>query len=267
VGDVNPDNPPFAAAGTITLTACTTVTTTGTNFDDAVPTVTTGSCADPNPTSPAYVIFNPDGRWDRCGEIRIRGQKRDGDSQQGLDGWTIRLYGPNNLNNLLASQVTAGGGFYSFNNLAPGTYKVCEVLQANWQEQVPAAGASCTGANEAAIGYSIDTSQFLGQCCSGADISGKDFENVLRQAPPECPEDPNRAALMTRTVNTSKPLGGGGVAVLASELTPVLRPAQRRPRRPRPRCAREPTPATRRHPASRSRTRARAAPAARASRA
>lgn len=60
-----------------------------------------------------------------------------------LSGWTITLYNDNNdqdsdLNNQVAQTVTDGNGNYSFGNLAPGTYAVCETAQAGWTQTYPA---------------------------------------------------------------------------------------------------------------------------------
>jgi len=64
VGNVNPDNQPSANAGQISLTACTAITVTGTNFDDATPTQTTGTCGGA-PTVANYVEFLHD-VWTAC---------------------------------------------------------------------------------------------------------------------------------------------------------------------------------------------------------
>lgn len=64
-----------------------------------------------------------------------------------LAGWQINLYGlgqDNQLNNLLASTTTDAGGNYSFSDLAPGTYKVCEVLQTGWVQTYPVSNGGCT---------------------------------------------------------------------------------------------------------------------------
>lgn len=60
-----------------------------------------------------------------------------------LTGWTITLYNDNNdqdsdLNNQVAQTVTDVNGNYSFGNLAPGTYAVCETAQAGWVQTYPA---------------------------------------------------------------------------------------------------------------------------------
>jgi hypothetical protein len=73
IGDVRP-----IASGTISLKACTAApTTTGTNFNGEVPSVTTGLCAPASPTLPAYVILpaclcNLPGPGPACPEDRFR---------------------------------------------------------------------------------------------------------------------------------------------------------------------------------------------------
>jgi hypothetical protein len=53
-----------------------------------------------------------------------------------LDGWTIELVDPfSGL--VIDTQVTSGGGLYSFGDLAPGGYIVREVIQAGWAASVP----------------------------------------------------------------------------------------------------------------------------------
>jgi uncharacterized repeat protein (TIGR01451 family) len=61
--------------------------------------------------------------------------------EPGLSGWTITLFdnggsGPL-LNHQVAQTVTGGGGNYSFGNLAPGAYKVCETQQVGWSQTYP----------------------------------------------------------------------------------------------------------------------------------
>jgi hypothetical protein len=55
-------------------------------------------------------------------------------SDENLSGWTVNLEDANNT--ILQTQVTDGTG-YSFTNLAPGTYKVCEVGQTGWVQTYP----------------------------------------------------------------------------------------------------------------------------------
>ena len=111
-----------------------------------------------------------------------------------LPGWTIRIYDAQGV--LVDTSVTDASGRFSF--VEPtGTYKLCEVLQTGWVETVPVAGtATCTGPGEAGQGYNIAS--------SGPDSIGNNFGNNLASTnAPDCKEDPGRAALMTRVVDTS----------------------------------------------------------------
>jgi Legume lectin domain/SdrD B-like domain/Bacterial pre-peptidase C-terminal domain/Bacterial Ig-like domain len=53
----------------------------------------------------------------------------------GLDNWEIDVY--DSSNNIVASQMTSGGGNFDIEGLAPGTYTVAEVLQAGWTQTAP----------------------------------------------------------------------------------------------------------------------------------
>lgn len=96
-----------------------------------------------------------------------------GDS--GLSGWTISLTGATN-----ASVQTDVSGNYSFNNLLPGTYQVCETLQSGWAQTSPGSGYTCPDGK----GYEVVLS--AGQTSTGNDfgnfklvsISGKKFEDL-----------------------------------------------------------------------------------------
>jgi LPXTG-motif cell wall-anchored protein len=63
-----------------------------------------------------------------------------------LSGWTIFLDANNNqhLDDGETSTVTDQNGNYSFTNLAPGTYTVCEVMQAGWVQTAPGTVSGCT---------------------------------------------------------------------------------------------------------------------------
>lgn len=58
------------------------------------------------------------------------------ENESKLDGWTITLY--DDEDDAIGSVVTANGGLYSFGNLAPGTYGVCETQQSGWAQTYPA---------------------------------------------------------------------------------------------------------------------------------
>jgi hypothetical protein len=66
-------------------------------------------------------------------DLNGNGVKDGGDP--GLSGWTINLY--DSTNTLIQSKVTGGGGAYSFDPIGPGTYTVCEVIQAGWTQTFP----------------------------------------------------------------------------------------------------------------------------------
>ena len=123
-----------------------------------------------------------------------------------LDGWTIKLFGTDGLGNPVSlTTVTGPAGAYSFPGLHPGTYTVCEVLQATWTQTYPnpgTDGTACETAGYAAWGYTFTL-------VSGQNETGNDFAN--HKTTVTCKEDPGRAALLTQTVDTSKPVGGGGV--------------------------------------------------------
>lgn len=62
--------------------------------------------------------------------------------EEKLNGWTITLYndGPDqdtDVDDVVTSTVTANGGLYSFTNLSPGAYAVCETPQAGWIQTFP----------------------------------------------------------------------------------------------------------------------------------
>ena len=67
----------------------------------------------------------------------ISGYKIDDCTGEGLEGWTINLYAGQDSGALIDSTTTDVDGFYSFCDLAPGDYEVCETLQAGWTNVTP----------------------------------------------------------------------------------------------------------------------------------
>ncbi len=65
------------------------------------------------------------------------------EDENGLADWTIFIDedGDKVLDKGEMSQQTVVGGNYTFSDLAPGTYRVCEVQQADWKQIYPAANA------------------------------------------------------------------------------------------------------------------------------
>lgn len=88
----------------------------------------------------------------------------------GASGWTVNLRNGTN-GALVASNITGADGSYSFANLGPGFYKVCEALQAGWYQVFPVFGDTCTGPGEALKGYNFTA-------ISGFNQTGKDFANA-----------------------------------------------------------------------------------------
>jgi len=90
------------------------------------------------------------GSFESCGPakaIKYHDLNANGvdDSEPRLSGWTIFI--DENSNETLdageTSQVTNGNGEALFDNLQPGAYSFCEVLQANWFNSDPDAGTLC----------------------------------------------------------------------------------------------------------------------------
>ena len=188
----------LANPGSTDLISCAAVTFAGT-IDPAEGNVgnNTGTCGGA-PSIPStvsgYIVFHPE-IWEACNRpasFSISGTKHKDTLQgAGLPGWTINLY--NSRNTLISSTTTDASGQYVFNNLPAGTYKVCEViLDPSWQQVAPNPGtATCNGPNEATQGYQITLVP---------SKTGNDFANTQKA---DCKEDPNRAAQITRVVDTT----------------------------------------------------------------
>ena len=210
-GDVQPN-----ATGDITLGACNAIDTTGTNFYGEVPAMSTGgaNCDASKPDIPSYVVFNQKA-WTICGASTISGHKYDaGNNNAPLPNWTIHITGPG----VDTTTLTAADGSYKFIVPVGAIYKVCEVLaDATWAQTFPVSGpadvVSCVPpAGQGPLGYSVDLTA-PGACCTGIDVTGKDFYNLQanKPRPPDCKEDLPRTDLMTRVVDPTK-TGGGGIA-------------------------------------------------------
>jgi hypothetical protein len=97
--------------------------------------------------------------------------------EPGLAGWTIHLFGTDGLGNPVhLTDVTDATGLYSFANLNPGSYTVCEELQPTWTQTFPTVGADCTAHTHGGtitpgpVGYAVTIT-------SGEDETGNDFGN------------------------------------------------------------------------------------------
>ncbi len=83
-----------------------------------------------------------------------------------LEGWTIQLLQGGVV---IASTQTLTDGSYTFLNLAPGDYAVCEVMEIDWTQTFPTSGYSCTNGT---YGYSFTLT-------SGQDEEDNDFGNYI----------------------------------------------------------------------------------------
>jgi len=61
-------------------------------------------------------------------------------SEPGLEGWTIYLIGTSVEGPVMLSTNTDATGYYSFDDLPPGTYTVSEELPTGWYQSYPATG-------------------------------------------------------------------------------------------------------------------------------
>ncbi|MQB00099.1 MAG: hypothetical protein GEU78_07360 [Actinobacteria bacterium] len=107
-------------------------------------------------------------KWE---DLNANGQRNANDG--GLAGWEIELYVDENANQLLDDgeplvdlTETAAAGSYSFGELLPGHYIVCEVMQENWTQSAPATGPDCAGTKGVTV--------LIG---SGDSVEGVDFGN------------------------------------------------------------------------------------------
>ncbi|MBI4038247.1 hypothetical protein HY387_01190 [Candidatus Daviesbacteria bacterium] len=84
-------------------------------------------------------------------------------SDNGLGSWTINLTGTATDTKTTASLT----GSYSFNNLLPGTYQVCEGTKSGWMQTAPLSGYSCSNGTK---GYTIELAP-------GQNVTDIDFGN------------------------------------------------------------------------------------------
>ncbi len=212
---------PVADRGVITFANCPGGVNLGTTTFPSIGAATTPSivACGAAPVLPAYVIL-PAANCNQVCEVPPPAVKRgikfdDRDNSHSftpgdvpLAGWTIQLLTTAGV--LVATDVTDALGAYEFTAVSPGSYVVCEVLQAGWTQTFPVGPATappgdgianCQApgfpAGLAPFGYAIVLS-------SGEVDEGNDFGNF--QDVDECPEDPR--AVLTKTVNLKLPAGG-----------------------------------------------------------
>ncbi len=95
---------------------------------------------------------NGNGQWDN--------------GENGLAGWTITLYandGTGQLSKSLGTTVTANDGSYSFGNLPPASYKLCETSQTGWSQTFPTTNNRCQLVTVALSGHDYSNTNFGNQ--------------------------------------------------------------------------------------------------------
>lgn len=94
--------------------------------------IRTGWTPDGPTTIPVTLVCEDatDVNFENIPPLCIEGYKLDACDGSGLEDWTIKLYSEYGLE--MASVTTGLDGKYSFCNLVPGTYTVCEIPQDGW---------------------------------------------------------------------------------------------------------------------------------------
>ena len=91
--------------------------------------------------------------------------------EEGLSGWTITMSQVATGVVGIQTRITDASGAYSFADLSPAVYRVCEVNQSGWDQIAPATGC-----------YQVDVK-------AGVNYTGKDFFNRVVQTPSVCTVD------------------------------------------------------------------------------
>ncbi|UCC76000.1 MAG: carboxypeptidase regulatory-like domain-containing protein, partial [Anaerolineales bacterium] len=98
---------------------------------------------------------NDFGNWTTATKSGYKYEDMDGDGNiaedtgNPLDNWTIKVFDTGGSE--VASTTTNASGYYSF-TLNPGSYRVCEDLEAGWTQSYPTSGFACANGT---TGYSI----------------------------------------------------------------------------------------------------------------
>ena len=93
----------------------------------------------------------------KVNDINANGTKDSG--EQGIAGWQITLQEIGKT--AVITKTTGADGYYSFTDVIPGNYKLCEVAKNGWNQTFPGAGGCYT--------LNVD---------AGANITGKNFLNT-----------------------------------------------------------------------------------------
>lgn len=97
----------------------------------------------------------------------LNGDHNWDNGEPGLSGWTVTVYdnggSGSTLNHQVAQTTTAGDGSYSFTNLPPNDYKVCETAQTGWTQTYPTTNGGCQLVTVALSGFNYTHTDFGNQ--------------------------------------------------------------------------------------------------------
>jgi hypothetical protein len=127
-----------------------------------------------------------------------------------IPNWPINLY--TLPAGTFVTTNTVADGSYSFTISVGGNYRVCEgVGLAGFTQTFPHLGTVHAGETVVNTCPAPNVWGYEFTVTSGSNFTGDDFGNTPPSTtPPTCPEDPNRALLLTRTVGQSQFDGGPG---------------------------------------------------------
>jgi hypothetical protein len=183
-------------------------------------------CAPPNGTGFGYTFTaqsgvnldaNDFGNWVpptksgvKWNDVNGNGVRDTGDD--GLSGWTIQALDPANGNAVVASAVTDANGNYELTFSKGGTFRVCEVLQTDWQQTFPVASTPDPNSPKDVVN--------IGDCPGGLNgydvtvasrdaLTGDSFGNHLPETPTIPPVEVG-GITVTATPSTSSALAFTG---------------------------------------------------------
>lgn len=124
----------------------------------------------------------------------------DGKHQHGeakLSGWTIELY--DHAGTLIGTKVTDVNGNYEFTDIAPGKYKVCEVMQTGWVQTYPVKNNGCHPLTVKLSGSTFSNENFGNQQQGGGETQPKNPTITVTPGPCVATVLPTGTATVTIT--------------------------------------------------------------------
>lgn len=128
----------------------------------------------------------------------VNGDGLEGIGENHLSGWTIQL--KNQAGAVVATSVTNSNGAYSFDNVAPGNYQVCEVQQAGWIQTYPSDNNGCYAISINVSGETNQMKKFGNQ--------GRGTVEVRKTVSPAT--DPGKFNLQVDDTTQATNVGNGG---------------------------------------------------------